>query len=249
MKFDVAIIGGTGVGDRLMKLGGNPVHVPTELGQIRGRQLVHEDVNILLLSRHSAGHKVPPHLVNYEGMARALQILGIPACFSTAAVGSLRREWGPGTFVICSDFFDWTYRNKTMYHRTVAHTDFTHPFSPVLRHALTAAAEKLGKPVQTEGVYCGLNGPRYETPNEIRWMHDQGVDVVGMTASSEAVVMQEAGVQYSCLAIVTNLAAGISETTLNHEEVVEEMQRSGEMAVQMILESCRSITISKASSV
>ncbi|HLO97605.1 MAG TPA: hypothetical protein VK171_03325, partial [Fimbriimonas sp.] len=118
MRFDCAIIGGTGVGSRLIALGGKPVHIPTPVGTIRGRHLVHEGVNLLLLSRHSAGHKVPPHKVNYVGMATALQQLNVPYCLASAAVGSLRREWGPGTFVACSDFFDLTYRNTTMFDAT-----------------------------------------------------------------------------------------------------------------------------------
>jgi 5'-methylthioadenosine phosphorylase len=87
------------------------------------------------------------------------------------------------------------------------------------------------------GVYAGLNGPRYETPAEIQLYKKWGIDLVGMTGSSEAVVMREAGVEYSCLAIVTNLAAGLTENMLSHEEVVDEMERSGEIAVTMILDT------------
>jgi 5'-methylthioadenosine phosphorylase len=237
MQFDVAVIGGTGVGSRLMALGGSPVHIPTPLGTIRGRHLIHEGVNLLLLSRHSAGHKVPPHLVNYAGMATALKQLGIRYCLATAAVGSLNEEWGPGTFVVCSDFYDFTYRNLTLFNQVVEHRDFSHPFSPVLRNGLKNSAEKVGKSVQMSGVYAGLNGPRYETPAEIQLYKKWGIDLVGMTGSSEAVVMREAGVEYSCLAIVTNLAAGLTENMLSHEEVVDEMERSGEIAVTMILDT------------
>lgn len=235
MKFDAAIIGGTGVGSRLIALGGAPVHIPTPVGTIRGRHLEHQGANILLLSRHSAGHKVPPHKVNYVGMATALAQLGVKHCLASAAVGSLREEWGPGTFIACSDFLDFTFRNTTIHDATVVHTGFNDPFSPDLRSIFISQGAKLGVKVEPKGIYLAGNGPRYETPHEITLYRQFGADIVGMTATSEAIVMKESGVQYGCLAIVTNLAAGISPTEPNHQEVEEEMNRSGEKAVQILL--------------
>lgn len=235
MQFDVALIGGTGIGSRLVALGGKPVHIPTPHGTIRGRHLECEGANLLLLSRHSAGHKVPPHKVNYVGMATALQQLGVRFCIASAAVGSLRPEWGPGTLVACSDFFDFTGRFATMFDRTVVHTDFTYPFAESVRKALIVTAALDETSIQQTGVYLGGNGPRYETPGEIQYFASIKADVVGMTASSEAIVMREAGVDYGCLAVVTNLAAGISPQQLSHQEVEDEMNRSGETAVKLML--------------
>jgi purine nucleoside phosphorylase len=92
------------------------------------------------------------------------------------------------------------------------------------------------KNVEPEGIYINLNGPRYESPQEVEIYRHVG-DVVGMTAGSEAIAMRECGVPYACLAIVTNLAAGISSTPLSHEEVGQEMTRSGERAVQLLLQA------------
>lgn len=235
MNFDAAIIGGTGVGSRLIALGGAPVHIPTPVGAIRGRHLEHQGANILLLSRHSAGHKVPPHKVNYVGMATALQQLGVKYCLASAAVGSLREDWGPGTFVACSDFLDFTFRNTTVYDATVVHTGFNDPFSPELRAKFLLEGSKIGVDVNPKGVYLAGNGPRYETPHEIVLYRQFGADIVGMTATSEAIAMKELGIQYGCLAIVTNLAAGISPIEPNHQEVEDEMKKSGEKAVKILL--------------
>lgn len=235
MQFDVALLGGTGIGSRLVALGGKPVHIPTPHGTIRGRHLEHEGANLLLLSRHSAGHKVPPHKVNYVGMATALQQLGVKYCLASAAVGSLRKDWGPGTLVACSDFFDFTGRFATMFDTKVVHTDFTYPFAESVRGALLATAAVEGMALEPKGVYLGGNGPRYETPGEILYYASIQADLVGMTASSEATVMREAGVDYGCLAVVTNLAAGISDQQLSHQEVEDEMNRSGEKAVKLML--------------
>lgn len=237
MKIDVGLIGGTGIGDRLMSLGGHVVHIPTERGMIRGRHLIHADRHVLLLSRHSAGHKVPPHKVNYLGMSVALKKLGAKCCFSTAACGGLLPHWPVGTMAACSDFIDITARNLTHFDRTVTHTDFSQPFGNKTREALLAAAQEIEIPIETKAIYVNGNGPRYETPYEIQLYQRLGGHVVGMTAASEAIAMREAGIDYGCLAVVTNLAAGISEQALNHEEVVEEMTKAGERAVQILLKA------------
>lgn len=170
-------------------------------------------------------------------MAYGMRALGVKAVFSTAAVGSLRPEWGPGTLVACSDFLDFTFRNLTLFNRQVVHRDFSKPFPP--RGALLRAAEELGETVRDGGVYLSGNGPRYETPHEIQLYRQFGADLVGMTAASEAILMREAEVDYACLAIVTNLAAGISPTPLDHQEVVDEMLRSGERAVRLLIAAAR----------
>jgi 5'-methylthioadenosine phosphorylase len=235
MSIDVGIIGGTGIGERLLEYGGSPYHLPTPMGVLRGRRIEVDGVRLLLVSRHASGHKVPPHRVNYAAMAHGMRQAGVKGCLSTAAVGSLEAGWRPGTFVACSDFLDLTFRNLTLFNNEVVHRDFTEPFGPKGREALLGAGEEAGVEVHREGIYVCGNGPRYETPFEIELYKRLGGQVVGMTATSEAILMREAGIDYACLAIVTNLAAGISETPLDHQEVVDEMKRSGETAVKLLI--------------
>jgi 5'-methylthioadenosine phosphorylase len=242
MRVDVAVIGGTGVGDRLAALGGMPLHVPTRFGLARGRLVEHEASRIFVLQRHGAGHKVIPHRINYRAMAEAVRQLGAKACFSTAATGGLREDWPCGTMAVCHDFVDVSGRNATLYEREVAHTDFSHPFAHRAREALLAGAADENVPVQKEAVYVMGNGPRYETPFEIRLYRRMGGDVVGMTAATEAILMGEAGVAYGCLAVVTNFACGLAGVPLSHEEVVDEMQRSGDKAVRILLAASRHIS-------
>lgn len=241
MRVDAAIIGGTGIGDRLREFGGRPVGVSTADGRLRGTLTEIDGASVMLLKRHSAGHKVPPHRVDYRAMARGLAELGCPICFATAAVGCLRREWGPGTLVVCRDFLDVTGRNPTLFDRTVVHVDFSNPFGPRARAALLGSAEEAGIAAVDGGVYMTANGPRYETPAEIALYGRWGADLVGMTAGTEAILMREAGIEYGCLALVTNLAAGLSEKPLSHEEVVEEMERSGEKALAVLRGAVRRV--------
>jgi 5'-methylthioadenosine phosphorylase len=202
--------------------------VGTRFGLAKGRLVTIGGTQVFVVARHSEGHATPPHRVNYRAIAEAVHTLGARRCVATAAVGSLQPDWMPGTFVACSDFLDLSGRNLTMHDREVLHTDFSDPVSPLVHAALIETSDG---PIQASGVYLGLNGPRYETPQEIRTFRGLGADVVGMTAATEAVLMRELGIDYGCLAIVTNLAAGISLTPLSHQEVVEEMGRSGDRAV------------------
>ena len=231
--IDVGIIGGTGIGSRLLSLPGEPLELSTEYGHVSAHVVTHEGIRIAVLSRHAAGHKVTPHRVNYRATAAAMRDLKVKGVFATAAVGSLRPDWGPGTLALCSDFLDLSARNVTMFDTVIGHTDFSEPFSSTLREAVLASGHEL--PIQRDAIYLNLNGPRYETPAEVRLFGSWGADVVGMTAGSEAVVMREAGVPYACLAVVTNLGTGLSPTALHHGEVEDVMGASGGAVVDLLL--------------
>lgn len=232
MQAVAGIIGGTGVGSRLAQIEGRSIHVPTPRGLMRGRICSFDQRSVATLQRHGAGHKHPPHLVPYGAMALGLKQLGAAWCFSTAAVGALSSKLPAGTVVLCTDFVDRTLRQQTLWDREVRHT----PFSPgmdedaidVLRRALVAEGVAF-----QEGTYVGVDGPRYETPTEVRQMSEFG-DVVGMTASTEAIVMGEAGIKYACLALVTNPAAGVTDEVPRHEDVVARMEVLGETAVRVL---------------
>ena len=232
MQAQVGLIGGTGVGSLLAGLPGRSVFVPTEYGVVRGRLVDMASRSVFVLSRHSAGHSVPPHLVNYRGMATALKSLGVSHCFATAAVGSLKPDLEIGAFLVCSDFVDFTNRNLTLYDRGVVHTPFPVAFGASSRAALLEGAKSANASVKDGGVYIGLNGPRFETPQEIQLLAQFG-DVVGMTAASEAIVMKEAGVEYGLLAIVTNMGEGIGGA-VEHELVGKEMKQKGPEALAII---------------
>jgi 5'-methylthioadenosine phosphorylase len=234
MVAEAAIIGGTGVGERLAAMPGRTIHIPTSEGQLAGKELEHNGRKILLVNRHSVGHKVPPHKVNYRAIALGLKKAGVRVCISTAAVGSLRREWGPGTMVAVSDFVDLTGRFQTLFDRSVVHTDFSDSVSPLVIQSILQGAKELALPIKPSGVYVCGNGPRYETPYEITLYSKIG-DLVGMTAATEAILLREAGIAYGCLATVTNLAAGMDKVVLEHEDVVRQMRNSADASVKLVL--------------
>lgn len=242
---DLAIIGGTGIGTKLAELGGKTRVVPTPKGLLRGKVIEYKKLKIFLAQRHSSGHKTPPHQINYPAIALGLKALGVKACFSTTAVGSVREDWPAGTIAACSDFIDLTSRQTTLYTNQVIHTDFTHPFDPVCRVSLLKSAAELGIPIHDKAVYVGMAGPRYETPEEVKMVRMLGGDVVGMTATSEAIAMQEAGIPYACLTVVTNLASGMDAPKLSHEDVVAMMNQSSQTAVHLLLAASLHVNTSK----
>lgn len=221
-----AIIGGTGIGDILRQEGGEQIQLQTRFGEFAALRRAD---GILIVARHGAGHKLPPHKVPYQAMAAGLSEIGVERCLASAAVGSVRPELAPGTLAAVSDFIDLTGRNITMFEDEVQHTDFSPGVSPSVLDAYRAAG------VEREVVYACTNGPRYETPAEVRALRTLGADVVGMTMASEAVVMREVGIEYGCLAIVTNFAAGVTAEPLSHEDVVAVVSKRSEEAVQKLI--------------
>src|SRR5580704_14096726 len=129
MHFDLAIIGGTGVGSRLAELPGSRAAVHTKHGMLRGRVVELGGATVLAVQRHSSGHATPPHRVNYRAVAAGLTALGIGHCLATAAVGCLRPEWPVGTIVPCTDFIDASGRNLTLFDKRVVHTPMDAPFA------------------------------------------------------------------------------------------------------------------------
>lgn len=235
VRADAAIIGGTGIGSMLSEWDGATVELDTEYGEVKGRLVDRAGLRLLTLQRHSAGHATPPHLVNYRAIATALKAAGVQACVASAAVGSLRADWMPGTLAVCTDMVDLTFRRITLYEQDVVHTDFSTPF-PISKQ-MADAFRHSGHAFQPEAIYFGLDGPRYETPAEIRMLQKLGGDVVGMTASTEAIVMREAGVPYGCLAVVTNLGCGIGNSQLDHGEVVDVMKQKGETVLEVLMKT------------
>jgi 5'-methylthioadenosine phosphorylase len=198
-----------------------------------------EEGRVLLVQRHAAGHRVPPHKVGYAAMALGLKALGARACIAGAAVGSLRPDWGPGKVSVCSDLIDFSFRNATLFDREVVHTDMGAALDPQLRQALVLELDAAGLDVADGGVYLCANGPRYETPAEVRAMRALGGDVVGMTPGTEAVAMAEAGVPYALVAVVANLGAGLTEERLEHDAVRQAMVERGESVLSAILAVAR----------
>jgi purine-nucleoside phosphorylase len=131
----------------------------------------------------------------------------------TNGCGGLREEWAPGTPVLISDHINLTATSPI---EGANFVDLTDVYSPRLR----ALAKEID-PSLDEGVYVQFRGPHYETPAEVRMAGILGGDLVGMSTSLEAIAARQSRLEVLGISLVTNPAAGISKTPLNHEEVLE----------------------------
>ena len=131
----------------------------------------------------------------------------------TNGCGGLKPTWTPGTPVLISDHINLTGQSPIVGANFV---DLTDLYSPRLRELCRSVDPSLD-----EGVYVQFPGPHYETPAEVRMAGILGGSLVGMSTTLEAIAAREAGMEVLGISLVTNLAAGISDQPLNHEEVLE----------------------------
>ena len=212
--IDFAIIGGTGL-YALAELQDVQTQQPVTRygapsGPIRIGTLA--GTRVAFLARHGEGHSVPPHKINYRANLAALKAVGAHRVLALNTVGGITERFGPRVLGCPDQLIDYTWgRISTLCEETgsdVLHVDFGDPYTPALRGQVLAAAARAGVAIVDGGCYGATQGPRLETRAEIVRMRRDGCDLVGMTGMPEAGLARELGMDYACLAIVANWAAG-----------------------------------------
>ncbi len=158
------------------------------------------------LPRHGRGHKLPPSEVNYRANIDALKKIGVTDVISLSAVGSLKADLAPGTFVIVDQFIDRTFaREKSFFGQgLVAHVSMAHPVCARLGDHLQNAATAASLPIVRGGTYLAMEGPQFSSLAESRLYQQWGCDVIGMTNMPEAKLAREAELCYASVAMVTD---------------------------------------------
>ena len=144
---------------------------------------------------------------------RTAAAAGTEIMILTNGCGGLNPAWQPGTPVLISDHINLTATSPL---EGATFVDLTDLYSSRMREIARQV-----DPGLDEGVYAQFPGPHYETPAEVRMAKVLGADLVGMSTALEAIAARHAGMEVFGMSLVTNLAAGISETPLSHEEVLE----------------------------
>ena len=154
--------------------------------------------------------------------------LGIRAVILTNAAGGISHEYKQGALVVISDHINLQGTNPLVGPNEerfgARFPDMTQAYSRTYRDMALQSARKLGKTLH-QGVYAGLLGPSYETPAEIRYLRTIGADLVGMSTIPEVVAARHMGLNVLAISCVTNMAAGILDQALNHQEVLETAER------------------------
>ena len=231
MRAEVGVIGGSGLYamPALNRPRTTSVRTPygtsseIVIGSLGGRR-------VAFLPRHGKHHTIPPHLINYRANIWALKELGVERIVATTASGSINPRMRVGELAILTQFIDFTKcRAQTFFEggkSGVVHLDFSDPYCPQLREVLLKATEMTEEAAHPRATYACTEGPRFETPAEIKAYGKLGADLVGMTGLPECVLAREMEMCYAGIGMVTNSGAGISRTKLSHARVLELMSEN-----------------------
>jgi len=207
------------------------------------------DKEFVFLPRHGAGHKIPPHEINYRANIAALSDLGVTAIVAVNAVGAIHDDFLPGSVAIPDQLIDYSYSRDVSFFdgklKAVHHIDFTNPYSEVIRQRILQATEVVNSRSQTgcyvmsRGIYACTQGPRLETAAEIRRLAQDGCDMVGMTGMPEASLARELEIEYASLALSVNWAAGLSEDPITLEGMHSVLEGGMRYVSSVIMEIVR----------
>jgi len=208
MQGLIGIVGGTGLydleglTDQAWRRVDSPFGTPSDelLFGTLGEQ------RIVFLPRHGRGHRIPPHEINFRANIDALKRAGATQVLSLSAVGSLKAELAPGTFVVVDQFIDRTLRPHKTFFTTgcVAHVSMGHPTCARLMDELVIAGTEVGVPLVRGGTYVAMEGPQFSTLAESELHRGMNASVIGMTNMPEAKLAREAELCYATVAMVTD---------------------------------------------
>jgi 5'-methylthioadenosine phosphorylase len=208
----LAIIGGSGLYDLqgLTDTRWETVETPWGMPSdqiFRGRLVSDQgEADLAFLPRHGRGHRIPPSEVNYRANIAALKMIGATDVLSVSAVGGLRADLPPGTFVVVDQFIDRTFARAKSFFGTglVAHVSMARPVCPRLGDHVQAALAQQGVPHVRGGTYLAMEGPQFSTLAESQLYRSWNASVIGMTNMPEAKLAREAELCYCSVSMVTD---------------------------------------------
>ena len=235
----IGIIAGTGFYD-LPALKGRPSEeISNRFGTAKITRGVWNGVDIAFMTRHGSDHSVPPQRVNYRANIQALKDHQVDYVIAVNVVGGIDPTLKPGDLQLVEDFVDFTSgREHTFFDGVqpegVKHVDVVDCYDATIRDAMRRSAAHLGIALREGGIYAGFNGPRFETPAEIRFAALAGASVVGMTGCPEVSLAREAELRYAAIAVVSNPAAGLSKEPISTDEIGRVIHEASERVISII---------------
>lgn len=229
----IGIIGGSGFYSFLK----NPkeIYVETPFGATIIYSGKVENKEVMFIPRHGSVHSILPSEINYRANIYAAHLYNVHKIYATNAVGTSNTELQPGALVVLDQIIDVTYgRASTFFAGNdfkittilgnelsgVVHTDVSEPFDRIIRQELLEACKHFDQNPIDGGTIAVFNGPRYETPAEVKAYTTLGAHFFGMTSAPEAFLAKEIELPYATLAVATNFAAGF-QSSITHDEVGE----------------------------
>ena len=189
-------------------------------------------------------HMYEGHDASLAGFpARVFAALGAEVLFVSNAAGGIRRTFRPGDLMVIADHVNLTGRNPLIgpvERGDLRFPDMSEPYDADLRAGLHGAGKRAGVAL-VEGVYGWALGPCYETPAEVRMLDRLGLDAVGMSTVPEVITARAVGMRVAGVSCVTNLACGITNAPLDHEEVLAVSKEAGGRFERLVLEWVRDL--------
>ncbi|MCG6926356.1 MAG: S-methyl-5'-thioadenosine phosphorylase [Acidobacteria bacterium] len=249
-QANIGIIGGSGLYEMEGFTDVRQVEIDTPFGSPSDELVVGtlEGKSVVFLPRHSRGHRILPHELNYRANIFAMKQLGVEWILSVSAVGSLKLEYEPLHMVVPDQFVDRTLqRRSTFFGRgLVAHVAFANPFCPNLSKTMVRACEEAGATYHVGGTYVCIEGPHFSTRAESELYRSWGMDIIGMTNLQEARLAREAEICYSTLAMVTDYDCWHPEhDSVTADQIVANLGRNAGTAKAVLRAAVRRLPIER----
>lgn len=236
MIESLAVIGGSGAYHLLAKnmLGDEKecFAVDTPFGKSAPiHRFVSDSTSFLFLSRHGEkDYSITAGFVNYRANIYALKECGVERIISWSGPGIINPAFRPGNFAVPHDIVDETRKRESTFYKNlgIGFIRQNTPFCPQIREALQATLSATSLPYQAAGVYVCTEGPRLETPAEIKKFRLYGGDLVGMTLVPELFLARELEMCYASICYLTNYAESVVERKFEEGELFEGMQTGQE---------------------
>lgn len=175
---------------------------------------------------------------------KVMKKLGVKTLIVTNAAGALNTEFAPGDLMLIKDHINFMGTNPLIGTNDdslgTRFPDMSEIYKKDNRNLVKQIAEKLNITVK-EGVYAAVTGPSYETPTEVKMLRLWGADAVGMSTAPEAIVANYCGMSVLGISCLTNYAAGVTDSPLDHSEVIETADRVKEDFQKLLLETIKAL--------
>ena len=235
-SMPIAVIGGSGayhlLADQVLGKEKKCLSLDTPYGASAPiHHFISDDLEFLFLSRHGeTDYSLTAPFVNYRANIHALKECGVRRIIAWSGPGIINTAFKPGDFVVPHDIIDETRNRATTFfdNTGVGFIRQSQPFCPQIAHTLHDVLHDSGLPHHEQAVYACTEGPRLETPAEIRKLRILGADLVGMTLAPEAFLAREKEICYTPFCYLTNYAEGVKPREFKKGELFEGMQTEEE---------------------
>ena len=238
-QASVGVIGGSGLYNMDALEGVEEISVDTPFGAPSDSYFVGtlSGRRVAFLARHGRGHKLMPSELNFRANIFGFKKLGVSRIISASAVGSLKEEMPPLNIVLPDQFVDRTTKrvNSFFGEGIVAHVSMAEPICPQMQQLAHLCSSGLNRKVHLGGTYLNMEGPQFSTRAESMLYRSWGLDVIGMTNSTEARLAREAEICYVTVAMVTDYDCWrVEEDPVSVETLIGFLNQNADFARNLI---------------